>query len=146
MASRKEPAQSDRAAFSAVNAHVGMRLRVRREMLALSEREFASAFQLAVAELKEIEAGHREVNAKVLFRLANLLEVPVAWFFEGMSAENTLPMEGVQPKSPQVNVVPDLIRQKEYQRMLAVYFDELTLEAQERLVDIARLMSRRRSK
>ena len=65
-------------------AHVGSRLRLRRETLQMSQQELAEAMNSTVAQLSEIEMGHHRPSAVDLQRLSDFLEVPLAWFYEGM--------------------------------------------------------------
>ena len=130
--------------FSAINAHVGMRLRMRREVLQLEPSELAKALQMSEVDVNAFEAGEREFDVRALFRIAATLEVPLAWFHDGLSLEAILPLDTVRGEATSsANVVPNILREKEARSMLDLYFHELDADGQMRLVDVARHLARK---
>jgi transcriptional regulator with XRE-family HTH domain len=76
-----------------VDAHVGARVRLRRTMLGMSQEKLAQALGLTFQQVQKYERGTNRVGSSRLFDLTRVLEVPVAYFFDEMSA-------GVQARSP----------------------------------------------
>lgn len=69
---------------NAIDQHVGDRLRQRRRLLGLSQEELAARLGLALQQVQKYENGANRISASRLYQLGQLLEVPVAWFFEEM--------------------------------------------------------------
>jgi transcriptional regulator with XRE-family HTH domain len=82
---------------NAVDQHVGDRLRLRRRLLGLSQQELAARLGLALQQVQKYENGANRISASRLYQLCQVLEVPVAWFFEEM------PNDVAEPKPPAAN-------------------------------------------
>jgi transcriptional regulator with XRE-family HTH domain len=68
-----------------VDILVGNRLRMRRLMLDMSQTEIATAVGVTFQQLQKYEKGANRVSASRLQHLSRLLQVPVPFFFEGLS-------------------------------------------------------------
>ncbi|HEY9790361.1 MAG TPA: helix-turn-helix transcriptional regulator [Candidatus Obscuribacterales bacterium] len=62
-------------------AAVGERIRKRREELALSQTEVGEITGLHRTYISDVERGRRNLSVNVLERIANALQVPIAFFF-----------------------------------------------------------------
>jgi transcriptional regulator with XRE-family HTH domain len=68
---------------SAVDAHVGRRIRDRRNALGLSQGKLGDGVGLTFQQIQKYEKGTNRVSASRLQQFANMLKVDAAWFFEG---------------------------------------------------------------
>ena len=73
---------------AAVDLHLGSQLRRRRRLLGLTQDYVAAALGVRFQQIQKYECGGNRVSAACLWKLANVLEVPVAYFFEGLGAES----------------------------------------------------------
>jgi transcriptional regulator with XRE-family HTH domain len=71
----------------AVDTHVGARIRSRRLMLDLSQTKLADALGLTFQQVQKYEKGTNRVGASRLAQIAETLQVPVSWFFDGAGAK-----------------------------------------------------------
>jgi transcriptional regulator with XRE-family HTH domain len=79
-----------------IDRFVGMRIRERRMMLGLSQRELAESIGLATQQMIfKYEAGRNAVSAAILYEIAGVLRTSVAYFFEGLEekAATELPLD-----------------------------------------------------
>jgi transcriptional regulator with XRE-family HTH domain len=67
-----------------VDTHVGMRLRLRRLELKLSQKQLGEALDLSFQQVQKYEKGNNRISASKLFEIAGILEVPTLYFFEGL--------------------------------------------------------------
>jgi transcriptional regulator with XRE-family HTH domain len=67
----------------AVDRYVGSRVRIRRLMLGLSQEKLADAIGLTFHQVQKYEKGINRMGASRLQQIANVLQVPVTFFFEG---------------------------------------------------------------
>ena len=81
---------SQRAA--AADLHVGTRIRERRLMMGLSQQQLAKLIGVTYQQAHKYERGQNRISAGRLFDIAQVLGVPVSWFFEGLGAD-TAPVE-----------------------------------------------------
>jgi transcriptional regulator with XRE-family HTH domain len=63
--------------------HVGQRVRMRRLMLGMSQTKLGEALGLTFQQVQKYEKGKNRVGASRLQHISELLQVPVAFFFEG---------------------------------------------------------------
>jgi transcriptional regulator with XRE-family HTH domain len=67
-----------------VDAHVGKRLRLRRTMMGLSQESVAKAVGITFQQVQKYEKGSNAMNSSRLYEFARFMNVPVAYFFEGL--------------------------------------------------------------
>ena len=85
----KTSARAAAPAFNARNAnafddHVAKRIRMARKARGLSQTEFGAPLGISFQQIQKYESGKNRVSAGRLFEMANLLEVDVSYFFEGL--------------------------------------------------------------
>jgi len=65
-----------------VDVHVGARVRLRRMMLDISQETLGKALGLTFQQVQKYEKGANRIGASRLMELAELLEVPVQFFYD----------------------------------------------------------------
>jgi transcriptional regulator with XRE-family HTH domain len=63
--------------------HVGSRVRMRRMMLSMSQEKLGDALGLTFQQVQKYEKGTNRIGASRLQQIAQILQVPVSFFFEG---------------------------------------------------------------
>ena len=63
--------------------HVGSRVRMRRMMLSMSQEKLGDALGLTFQQVQKYEKGTNRIGASRLQQISHILQVPVAFFFEG---------------------------------------------------------------
>ena len=66
-----------------LDKHVGSRVRMRRMMLSMSQEKLGDALGLTFQQVQKYEKGTNRIGASRLQHISNILQVPVAFFFEG---------------------------------------------------------------
>lgn len=72
---------------SPVDKHVGTRLRQRRTLLGVSQEKLGDALGVTFQQVQKYERGINRIGAGRLFEMSNILDVPVAFFYEGYDGE-----------------------------------------------------------
>ena len=67
-----------------VDKHVGERVRLRRIMLKMSQTELGNKIGVTFQQLQKYEKGANRIGASRLYQLAQTLNVPPGFFFEGL--------------------------------------------------------------
>ena len=78
--------------------HVGARVRMRRMMLSMSQEKLGDALGLTFQQVQKYEKGTNRIGASRLQHIAQILQVPVSFFFEGGPAAEGL--RGASAASP----------------------------------------------
>lgn len=69
-----------------VDVHVGQRLRQRRVLVGLSQEKLARMVGITFQQVQKYERGANRIVASRLYQLAKVLDVPVSYFFDEISA------------------------------------------------------------
>ena len=68
---------------SPVDRYVGARVRMRRMMVGLSQERLGEGLGLTFQQVQKYEKGSNRISASRLQQIARILDVPVAFFFDG---------------------------------------------------------------
>lgn len=82
-----------------VDTHVGKRLRLRRTMMGLSQEAVAKAVGITFQQVQKYEKGSNAMNASRLYEFARFMNIPVAYFFEGLDALGEARQAGLSESS-----------------------------------------------
>jgi transcriptional regulator with XRE-family HTH domain len=74
---------------NATDVHVGRRMRMRRLMMHMSQEVFAAELGVTFQQVQKYEKGVNRVSASRLQQAAQILQVPVQFFFEGLPKTET---------------------------------------------------------
>ncbi len=67
-----------------IDIYVGNRLRLRREMLKISQMKLASLLGITFQQVQKYEKGTNRIGASRIWDIASVLKVPVSYFYEGI--------------------------------------------------------------
>jgi len=68
-----------------IDLHLGKRLRRRRRLLGLTQQQVAVRIGVRFQQIQKYECGANRVSAARLWELAEALESPVSYFYEGLT-------------------------------------------------------------
>ncbi len=81
-----------------VDVHVGSRVRLRRMLVGFSQEKLGESMGLTFQQIQKYEKGVNRIGASRLFKLSQVLDVPVQFFFEGMpSAQGSANLGMAEP-------------------------------------------------
>lgn len=73
-----------------IDIHVGERVRLRRQMLKMSQEKLASLMGLTFQQVQKYERGMNRIGASRLWDLSKILEVEISYFYGDMPAATSL--------------------------------------------------------
>jgi transcriptional regulator with XRE-family HTH domain len=79
----EETKKMTKKAPNPIDKHVGSRVRMRRMMLGMSQEKLGDALALTFQQVQKYEKGTNRIGASRLQQISHILQVPVAFFFEG---------------------------------------------------------------
>ena len=131
-----------------IDIHVGRRLRLRRDILKMSQEHLANSVGVTFQQIQKYEQGKNRVSASRLFDIAQVLGVPISYFFEGIE-QNVLeqrPKRGGDAPPGMAESGPDPIEADPMSRMeslelLRAYWKIRDDGARARLLDLVKSMS-----
>ena len=68
-----------------IDLHLGRRLRRRRRLLGLTQQQLAVQVGIRFQQIQKYECGANRISAARLWQLAEALETPVNYFYDGLS-------------------------------------------------------------
>ena len=107
-----------------VDLHVGVRIRMRRKEMGVSQERLADALGITFQQVQKYERGANRVSASKLWEIATALTTPVAYFYDGLgdrqaataerdaAQEFILSTEGIALMTAFPRIVEPAIRQK----------------------------------
>lgn len=111
-----------------VDIQVGKRIRHRRWMTGTTQQQLAQRVGIKFQQIQKYETGMNRVSASRLWDIAEALDVPVSFFFEGCG------------NAPSENTTTDPSHDREAMQLLRSYY--AIPEAQRRkLFDLAKVLS-----
>ncbi len=113
-----------------VDVHVGQRVRQRRWMLGITMRQLGDKIGITSQQIRKFEAATSRFSARGIRDIAAALEVPVAYFFEGLDGQ--APETG-EPRG-------DFLTDKETLELVRAYYS-IPENQRRRLFDLARVLS-----
>ncbi|WP_209998210.1 helix-turn-helix domain-containing protein [Phyllobacterium sp. 1468] len=87
-----------------VDVHVGARIRLRRNMIGLSQEKLGESLGITFQQIQKYEKGMNRVGASRLQAIGNILNVPVTFFFDDMPGQSDKP-KGFEEESETTYVV-----------------------------------------
>ena len=116
-----------------VDIHVGKRIRHRRWLVGLTQKQLAEKVGIKFQQIQKYETGANRVSASRLWDISETLDVSISFFFEGID-RNERPSEAIGATPA------DLMGDKEAVDLVRSYY--LIPENQRRrLFDLARVLS-----
>lgn len=71
-----------------VDVHVGGQVRMRRVLLGMSQEKLGEELGLTFQQVQKYEKGSNRIGASRLFDVSRILEVPIAYFYEGLGGSS----------------------------------------------------------
>jgi transcriptional regulator with XRE-family HTH domain len=122
-----------------IDWHVGSRIRERRTMLGFTQQQLADLIGVTYQQAHKYERGINRVSAGRLYELAQVLGVPVAFFYDGLDTPVVAPVNDRQRLCLELARNFSLITNARHQEALTQLARALAShEVQESLTDEAR--------
>jgi transcriptional regulator with XRE-family HTH domain len=121
-----------------IDLHLGRRLRRRRRLLGLTQQQLASAVGIRFQQIQKYECGANRISAARLWQLAEALEIPVGYFYDGLAEAQ----ERRERKAPTVNEnrSGEVMTRKETMDLIRAYY-QLGERPRRRLLDLAKSLN-----
>ena len=129
-----------------IDLHLGKRLRRRRRLLGLTQQQVAEGVGIRFQQIQKYECGANRISAARLWQLAQVLDVQISYFYDGL-AEIPLRRERdgrgesrlseARPGEPKAG---EVLVPKETQDLIRAYC-QLGERPRRRLLDLARSLN-----
>jgi len=125
--------EGERDMGNEIDVHLGKRLRRRRRLLGLTQQQLAGACGVRFQQIQKYECGANRISAARLWQLSEALEVPVAYFYDGLSA-------AAQERAEACDAGGEVLASKETMDLIRAYY-QLGERPRRRLLDLAKSLN-----
>jgi transcriptional regulator with XRE-family HTH domain len=120
-----------------IDKHVGSRVRMRRMMLGMSQEKLGDALGLTFQQVQKYEKGTNRIGASRLQQISQILQVPVAFFFEGApEIPGMPPSEGGLNEAPSPTYVSDFLATSDGLALTKAFMRIEDAKLRRRIVDL----------
>ncbi len=122
-----------------IDLHLGKRLRRRRRLLGLTQQQLAGACGVRFQQIQKYECGANRISAARLFQLAEALEVPVGYFYDGISGASPAPVANDMQREER-GESGEILARRETLDLIKAYY-QLGERPRRRLLDLAKSLN-----
>ena len=120
-----------------VDAHVGYRVRLRRMLIGMSQERLGELLGLTFQQVQKYERGINRIGAGRLFEVAEILGVPINFFYEGIDGiQASGDTNGKQPAA-----VMDFLSSSEGIQLSTAFMSIKDVKVRRRILDLVRTIS-----
>src|SRR5579863_7591603 len=124
-----------------IDVQVGSRVRLRRNMLGLSQEKLGTAIGLTFQQVQKYERGANRIGASRLHELSRVLDVPVSFFFDDVDPVRAPAIPGGFAEPPAEGFESDPLRRRETIELVDAYFTIDDPAVRRRLFDLDKALA-----
>lgn len=128
-----------------IDVHVGARLRLRRTLMGLSQEKLGEAVGITFQQLQKYERGANRISASRLFNLAQVLDVPVGFFFDDLPAGPTAIEASVPAPPSRLIDEEDSMARRETLELVRAYYRIDDVVVRRRAFDLIKILGGERN-
>jgi transcriptional regulator with XRE-family HTH domain len=121
-----------------IDKHVGSRVRMRRMMLGMSQEKLGDSLGLTFQQVQKYEKGTNRIGASRLQAISHILQVPVAFFFEGAPHLAGTPAPTGLDEAPSPAYVSDFLATSDGLALTKAFMRIADAKLRRRIVDLVR--------
>lgn len=120
-----------------VDVHVGSRIRMRRQMINMSQERLGELLGITFQQVQKYEKGANRISASRLHNTAKVLGVPISFFFDGLPGEEE---GGVMREPGQGEDLTSALMSVEGIQLAKAFQDAKTTAKRKLIVSVAKLI------
>ena len=125
---------NDERAANAIDKRVGQKVRSRRLEIGMSQERLAELLGVTFQQVQKYEKGVNRIAVSRLYDIANALEMPVARFFEGLSAR-------VGVAEARTDYVDDALATPEGAQLMALFASINSQRIRKRVLELVKTLA-----
>ena len=124
-----------------IDVQVGSRVRLRRNMLGLSQEKLGESIGLTFQQVQKYERGANRIGASRLHELSRVMDVPVSFFFDDVDPVRAPAIPGGFSEPPAEAFDSDPLRRRETVELVDAYYAIDDPAVRRRLYELARTLA-----
>ena len=122
-----------------VDTHVGKRLRLRRTILGMSQEELAKNLGITFQQVQKYEKGVNRIGSSRLFDIAQVLTVPVSFFFDEYGENN--PIYGFAEDKDEFKHEKGEVSNREIMSLVKAYCQIKSSDTRKKAIDLIKSLA-----
>ncbi|MBX3530612.1 MAG: helix-turn-helix transcriptional regulator [Rhizobiaceae bacterium] len=119
-----------------IDVHVGSRIRLRRNMIGMSQEKLGELLGITFQQIQKYEKGSNRVGASRLQAISSILSVPVAFFFEDAPGQE--PAQAGFGEEASANYVVDFLNSAEGLQLSRAFVRIGDPKVRRRIIDLVK--------
>jgi len=126
-----------------IDIHVGGRVRMRRMLVGLSQERLGERLGLTFQQVQKYEKGSNRISASRLYQMAQILSVPVQFFFDDLpeQAKGDFAAQGGFGESEQETMIMDFINSSEGLQLNKAFSEIGDAAVRKKVVDLVKALA-----
>lgn len=120
-----------------IDRHVGLRIRMRRKELGISQERLADAIGLTFQQIQKYERAANRVSASKLWEMARALKTSVGYFYEGLGDPGLMSGDHEDGR----DIIHDFLLTPEGMELATLFPQVRRARVRRRLLDLVRTMA-----
>jgi transcriptional regulator with XRE-family HTH domain len=122
-----------------IDIHVGSRIRLRRNMIAMSQEKLGERLGITFQQIQKYEKGTNRVGASRLQAIAGILSVPVEYFFQDAPGDGQA-LSGFGEEA-QLPMVPDFMSSTETLQLSRAFMKIRDAKLRRKILDLVKTLA-----
>lgn len=122
-----------------IDIHVGSRVRLRRNMLGMSQEKLGENLGITFQQIQKYEKGTNRVGASRLQAISSVLSVPVSYFFEDAPGQENTP--GGFAEDDGSTYVVDFLNSSEGLQLTRAFIKIRDAKIRRRIIDLVKSLA-----
>ena len=122
------------------DVHVGSRIRMRRNILGMSQEKLGEHLGITFQQIQKYEKGTNRVGASRLQAIASILDAPVSYFFADAPGGETPELTGMSEGKP-AHFVADFVNSAEGLQLNRAFARIIDPKIRRRIIDLVKALA-----
>ncbi len=123
-----------------IDIHVGSRVRLRRQLLRMSQETLGEELGVTFQQVQKYEKGTNRIGASRLWHIAEIMAVSIQFFFDGIEHEAPNMIRGVSENN-QIGIVYDFINSPDGVALASAFSKIKDPKIRRKILDLVKALS-----
>jgi len=130
-------AKLTRKRWDPIDVHIGNRIRLARTAMQMSQTELGASMDITFQQIQKYESGANRISAARLFKLSQILQVSITYFFEDVAGRRPI----TRKKDVPADILGRFLSTSESIQLMAAFAQITNPNVRKRALDLFRSLA-----